>query len=275
MKHKKKNKPVLKLRTALFKGSFIHNPILTQAIGICPIIAVASTAMQALCLSFTVFVLLTVTEALTSLFLKKVPRYIRVALYTLLSSAVILLIEPLISEFTVGTSSGMGIYIYLLAVNGLIAVRNEKFACKTTLRNSLTDAFASSVGYTVVALLLGIIREVLTYGTVFGFDSSRPVIPAASMPFVALMIVGIIAAVHKAYIIRFHPDEQRDTFSLASADEKPVWKDPGLGKNQKKAKIKAKSDDTESFDQIRPRYSIEDLETDDGSSVFRQEDDNA
>ncbi len=273
MKRKTQNKPVLKLRTALFKGGFIHNPILTQVIGICPVIAVASTAIQALLLSFVIFVLLTVTEASTSLFLKKVPRYVRVAVYTLVSSAVIILLEPLISGFGALTSSGMGIYIYLLAVNGLIAVRNEKFACKTTLRNSLTDAFSCSVGYTAVALLVGILREVFTYGTAFGLEFSRPVIPAASMPFVALMIVGILAAIHKAYIIRFHPDEQRDTFSLASADEKPVWKDPGLGSQQKKKKIKA--NEAESFDQIRPRYSIEDLDLDDESTASAQEGNNA
>ncbi len=251
----KKQHPKLKIKTALFKGSFIHNPVLTQVIGICPIVAVATTVKNAFTISLALFLSLTVCEAVTSLLLKKIKRYIRVALYSVVSAVVIALFEPLL----IFSDSAPGIFLYLIAVNALIVIRCEKFACRTNLRNSLVDSVACSVGFGAVALIVGALRELMTYGTVFPAENVLPKITASAMPFTALIITGILAALHKAYIIKFHPQEETDTFSLSSAEEKPVFKDPGLGKKAQKPKRK-KSDD-ENFDIIRPRYSIEDIPT--------------
>lgn len=253
MPKEKKQKPKLKLKTALFKGSFIHNPLLTQVIGICPVVAVCTTIKNALALSFVTALLLMICEALTSLLLKKVSRFIRVALYAVLSAVVIAVIEPFISDF----GANIGIYLYLLSVNALIVIRCEKFASRTTVRNSLVDAVACSVGYGAVALIVGTVREFITYGTVFPSADATPKISASALPFVGLAVLGILAAVHKAYIIKFHPTEEMDTFSLLSVEEKPVFKDPGL--MQKKQKPKKRTDEDDNFDAIRPRYSIEDI----------------
>ena len=255
MAKNKKQQPKLKIKTALFKGSFIHNPVLTQVIGICPIVAVATTVKNALTISLALFLALTVCEAVTSLLLKKIKRYIRVALYAVISSVVIALFEPMLLL----SDSAPGIYLYLIAVNALIAIRCEKFACRTNLRNSLVDSVACGVGFGAVALTVGAVRELMTYGTLFPAEGVLPKITASSMPFTALIIIGILAALHKAFIIKFHPQEEIDTFSLGSVEEKPAFKDPGLGKKAQKTKRK-KSDD-ESFDIIRPRYSIEDIPT--------------
>lgn len=255
--------PKLNIKTALFKGSFIHNPVLTQVIGLCPIVAVATTVKNALTISLALFISLTVCEATTSLLLKKAKRYIRVALYAVISCVIIAISEPILLL----KGSVPGIYLYLVAINALIAIRCEKFACRTNLRNSLTDSFACSIGFGAVALIVGALRELMTYGTIFPAENVLPKITAASMPFTGLVIIGILAAVHKAYIIKFHPQEETDTFSLSSADEKPVFKDPGLGK--KVQKPKRKMSDEESFDMIRPRYSIEDIPTEE------REDENA
>lgn len=251
----KKEKPKLKLRTALFKGSFIHNPVLTQIIGICPIAAAATTLKNGFALSVAMLLLLVITECLTSLLLKKISRWVRVAVYALVCAAVIAVSEPFITSL----SSNLGIYLYLLSVNVLIVIRCEKFACRTTVRNSLVDAVACSVGFGAVALIVGAVRELITYGTLFPAEDTPPKISASALPFAALVILGILAALHKAYIIRFYPTEERDTFSLMSVEEKTVLKDPGLG--QKKKKTKKKPDEEDNFDAIRPRYSIEDIET--------------
>ncbi|MBQ8503799.1 MAG: hypothetical protein IJ491_05935 [Clostridia bacterium] len=254
MAKNKKEQPKLKFRTALFKGSFIHNPVLTQVIGICPIVAAATTTKNGIALAVMTLLLLVAAEMLTSLFLKKIPRWVRIAVYTLSSALVTALFEPFITSI----SSNLGIYLYLLSVNALIVIRCEKFACRTTVRNSLVDAVACSVGFGAVSIIVGAVREFITYGTVFPEADALPKITASALPFVGLLILGILAALHKAYIIRFHPTEERDTFSLSSVEEKILLKDPGLGHKKKKSRKKASDD---SFDLIRPRYSIEDVVT--------------
>lgn len=267
MADKRREKPKLKLKTALFKGSFIHNPVLTQAIGLCPIVAAATTVRNSLSLSFMLMLLLLVNEGLTSLFLKKLSRWIRVAVYTLVSSVVVALFDSFAINLSSDSGAGLGIYLYLLSVNALIVIRCEQFAARTTLRNSLTDAFACSLGYGAVALIVGAVREFITYGTVMPSGDVTPKISAAALPFVALVILGFLAAMQKAYILKFHPTEETDTFSLQSAEDKVLLKDPGLG--QKKPQNKKRRFDEDSFDAIRPRYTIEDV------VIEREGDDNA
>lgn len=255
MAKNKNQQPKLRLKTALFKGSFIHNPVLTQVIGICPIVAVATTVKNSITVSLALFVCLAICETTASLLLKKVKRWVRAPLYVLISSVIIALCEPML----VLNGSAPGIFLYLIAVNALIVIRCEKFACRTNLRNSLVDSVACGLGFGIVALIVGALRELITYGTLFPAESDLPKITASSMPFTALIIIGILAALHKAFIIKFHPQEETDTFSLNPVEERSVFKDPGLGRKSHKPKIKNNDDDN--FDIIRPRYSIEDIPT--------------
>lgn len=247
----KKSKPVLSLSTALFKGSFVHNPVLTQIIGICPIIGAAITTANGLCLAVGITAVLTVTEAMTSLLLKKVPRWVRMAVYTLISLSVVLLCDRFIFSLSADGGAGLGIYFYLLCVNALAVIRCEKFACKTTVLNALTDGVAAGIGYGAVAVITGALRELITYGTLFSSADALPRFPQAAMPFTALIILGFLAAGHKWLLIKFYPDEVRDTFSMNAVNEKPVKKDPGLFSDKTKSKPKVIRDYDEA---IRPRH---------------------
>ncbi len=250
----KKSKPVLSLSTALFKGSFVHNPVLTQIIGICPIVGAATTVVNGLCLAVGVMAVLTVTEAVTSLLLKKVPRWLRMAIYTFLSLSVVLLCDRYIFSLAPDGGAGLGIYFYLLCVNALAVIRCEKFACKTTVLNAVTDGVAAGVGYGAVALTVGAVREYIAYGTLFTSADAVPCLPQSVLPFVALAVLGFLAAGHKWLLIKFYPDEVRDTFSMNAAYEKPVIKDPGLfsDKNNKPKVIR------DYDEKIRPRHGSED-----------------
>ncbi len=249
---KKHSKPVLSLSTALFKGSFVHNPVLTQIIGICPIVGAATSFLNGLCLALGITAILTVTEAITSLLLKKIPRWFRMCIYTVISLCIVLVCDRYIYSLTTDGGAGLGIYFYLLCVNALAVIRCEKFACRTGVINSITDGLAAGIGYGAVALIVGTIRELLTYGTIFPSADSVPRFPQAVLPFVALAIIGFLAAIHKWLLIRFYPDEVRDTFSMNSVFEKPVKKDPGLFTDKNKSKPKVIRDYDE---KIRPRHS--------------------
>lgn len=246
---KKKTTPVLSLSTALFKGSFVHNPVLTQIIGICPIVGAATTVMNGLCLAVGIIAILVINAIIASLFLKGLPRWLRMCLYTLISLGVVLLCDKYIFSLTSDEGATLGIYFYLLCVNALVVIRCEKFACKTGVLNALTDSLAAGIGYGVIALIVGAVREYITYGAIFTSSNAIPRFPTAATPFVALVIIAFLAAGHKWLLIKFYPEEIRDTFSMTSLSEKPILKDPGLFSDKKQPKV------MRSFDgEIRPRH---------------------
>ena len=253
----RKSKPVLKLSTALFKGAFVHNPVLTQIIGICPLLGAATTTLNGLCLAVGVTAAVTLCEAVTSLALKRVPRWIRMALYTVISLGTVLVCDRYIFSLTPDGGAGLGIYFYLLCVNATAVIRCEKFACKTTPLNAVTDGVATGIGYGAAAVAVGAVRELITYGALFTSADAVPRVPQAAMPFAALVILGFLAAGHKWLLIRFYPEEVRDTFSMSAVYEKPVKKDPGLFSDKKNSRPKVIRD----FDEkIRPRHGTEEKE---------------
>lgn len=246
----KKKTPVLKLSTALFKGSFVHNPVLTQIIGICPIVGAATSVTDGLALSLMLTVILVVTEVVTSLLLKKVPRWLRMCIYALIGTALTLLCDSFIYKLTPNDGAGLGVYFYLLCINALAVIRCEKFACKTSVLNSATDGLAAGIGFGAVAVIVGAVRELLNYGTIFAPADAVPRLSQTAMPFVALVILGFLAATHKWLLIKFYPEEVRDTFSMNAVFEKPAKKDPGLFTDKTKAKPKVIRD----YEEIRPRH---------------------
>lgn len=233
MKIKLPSRPTLRLSTALFKGSFVHNPVLTQIIGICPIVGAATSFTNALALWIMLGINLAVCEGLTSLILKRIPRWLRMCFYTAISLCLILLSDRFILPLTRDAGAGLGIYFYMLSLNALTVIRCEKFAGRTSFFNSIIDAFAASLGYGVIALTVGTVRELLNYGTLFASENTLPRLPRTSMTFIALIILAFLAAAHKWIMIKFYDGEIRDTFSLNAVFEKPVLRDPGLASDRK------------------------------------------
>ncbi len=256
---KNKSSRKLKLSTALFKGGYVHNTILTQLTGICPIAAAATDFKNAFFLSIAFTMLIIVCETVASALFKGISRWIRVCLYSLVS---VICLIPVFSWINEQNITALGVYLSLLCVNGIIVIRCEKFSVRTTVRNSLFDALATAAGFSVVALIVGIIREFIVYGTAFGIKSGNPPkISAMAMPFGGLIILGFLAAIQKWSVKKFFPDEITDTFSFSGAFEAPAIKDPGLNSKAEREKAKARAEEIREYDKIKPRYSIEDIES--------------
>lgn len=248
-----------KIRLSLFKGAFIHNPILTQAAGVFALILAAKSLRDGFALALMSGIILFVNEAAAGLLLKRLPRWLRVALYTLISAAVIYIAEPLILLLTLAERV-LPLGFCLLSVNTLTVIRCERFACKNKLRHCIVDAFSGAVGYGAVALIIGAARELIAYGTLLRSTDTLPAIPNGAMPFIAFALLGFLAAAHKAIVIRFYPKEQTDTFSMRGSNEKTVLRDPGLG-NRKKPSV---SDDSDDYDIIDLRPARRDIQEGDG-----------
>ena len=197
---------------ALFSSTFIHNPVLIQAAGLCAIVAVATTLKTAVLLAAAFFPVLIITQVFACLALKKVPRWIRVAIYLLIGTAIIAGIIYAIDTFMPEISLGAGIYLALTAANSIIALHCEKLAVKTDLRHAFFDSVATALGYAAVIIPIGALREMIGSSTIWGANIKVPMtFPAILMPFGGFLFLAFFAAALKALINKRLPEHSTET----------------------------------------------------------------
>ena len=197
---------------ALFSSTFIHNPVLIQAAGLCAIVAVATTLKTAALLAAAFFPVLIITQVFACLELKKVPRWIRVAIYLLIGTAIIAGIIYAIDTFMPEISLGAGIYLALTAANSIIALHCEKLAVKTDLRHAFFDSVATALGYAAVIIPVGALREMIGSSTIWGANIKVPMTyPAILMPFGGFLVLAFFAAALKALINKRFPEHSAET----------------------------------------------------------------
>lgn len=197
---------------ALFSSTFIHNPVLIQAAGLCAIVAVATTLKTAVLLAAAFFPVLIITQVFACLALKKVPRWIRVAIYLLIGTAIIAGIIYAIDTFMPEISLGAGIYLALTAANSIIALHCEKLAVKTDLRHAFFDSVATALGYAAVIIPVGALREMIGSSTIWGANIKVPMtFPAILMPFGGFLVLAFFAAALKALINKRFPEHSAET----------------------------------------------------------------
>ena len=188
-------------------SALIKNPILFEAIGLCPVVAIAQSLKLAVFLAVVTAVELIVCETLASFFLKNVRRYWRVALYVIFGVAIIFPVMYVTNRFFPDTTANFGVYLPLMAVNSLIALHCERVAVKNDVKTSFIDASSAALSYGVVAILVGLLREVLAKGTIWDISLNTPIkLPAILMPFGGLLIMGFLAAGLKAFIGAKYPE---------------------------------------------------------------------
>lgn len=192
-------------------SAVIKNPLLFEAVGLCPVVAIALSLRLALFLALVTAIEMAVCEVLASLMLKNVRRYWRVALYVIFGTAIIYPIMYVTGRFFPDMSMNFGIYLPLMAVNSLVALHCERVAVKNNVTDSLVDALSASLSYGAVTVIVGFVRELLALGTIGGADIHLPVkFPALIMPFGGLLIMGFLAAALKAVISVKYPNASPD-----------------------------------------------------------------
>lgn len=198
--------------TIVLKGAVIFNPVLIQLAGIC-LVAAASTDVITAVLFSIVFSLVTLVNCLlASLLFKKLPRWVRVALYVIIGLAIVCPISYAVELLELPFNSRVQMYMPLLAVNSVTSVHCEQFSVKHSVKESLQDAVAVSIGFGGVMLILGILREVIGTasfaGLSLGLDSQ---LSGMVMPFGGFIILGYIAMFLKWYINKYCPEFNEQT----------------------------------------------------------------
>ena len=152
----------------LFKDGLWHNnPALVQLLGLCPLLAVTNSVVNALGLGVVTTLVLVAANGLVSITRNKVNSDVRLPTFVMIIAALVTIAELLMQAFTYELYQILGIFIPLIVTNCAILGRAEAYACKNPLAPALLDGLAMGVGFGIVLVLLGAMREILGQGTIF------------------------------------------------------------------------------------------------------------
>jgi electron transport complex protein RnfE len=150
------------------KGLWRENPVFIQVLGLCPALAVSNTAINALTMGLaTTFVLLMSGMSVSAL-RNFIPREARIVSFICIIASFVTAVDYVIQAISIELSRSLGAFIALIVVNCLILGRAEAFASKNTFGRSVLDALGMGVGFTVALLWIGVVREILGSGSLFG-----------------------------------------------------------------------------------------------------------
>ena len=149
------------------KGLWRENPIFVQVLGMCPTLAVTTKALFGFSMGMaTLFVLICSSVAISSI-RKHIPPQVRIVTFTVIIATFVTSADYFLKANFYTISKELGPYVPLIVVNCIILGRQEAFASKHGVFASLLDAFGMGIGFTAVLILLGSIRELLGFGTIF------------------------------------------------------------------------------------------------------------
>ncbi|MBD8165844.1 electron transport complex subunit E [Erwinia persicina] len=154
-------------KNLLVGGLWKNNSALVQLLGLCPLLAVTSTATNALGLGLATTLVLTCTNSAISLSRRWVPSEIRIPIYVMIIAAVVSCVQMLINAYAYGLYQSLGIFIPLIVTNCIVVGRAEAVASKSSVPLSALDGMAIGLGATSVMVVLGSIREIIGNGTIF------------------------------------------------------------------------------------------------------------
>jgi len=150
------------------RGLWRENPVLRLLLGLCPVLAVTTSAENALGMGIaTTFVLIS-SNLVVSAIKGVVPSQMRIPIYIVIIATFVTVVDLVLKGYFFELSKSLGLFIPLIVVNCMILGRSESFASKNGLFKSLVDGLGMGVGFTLTLLALGSIREILGAGALFG-----------------------------------------------------------------------------------------------------------
>lgn len=150
------------------KGLWDQNPVFVQVLGMCPVLAVSNTAMNALAMGLATAFVLVMSNAVISSLRRFIPKQVRIATYILVIATFVTVVDYAIQAISLSLYRALGAFISLIVVNCLILGRAEAFASKNTVGRSVMDGLGMGVGFVFALLILGAVREILGMGSLFG-----------------------------------------------------------------------------------------------------------
>ena len=154
----------------LYNGVIKENPTLVLTLGMCPTLAVTTSAINGAGMGLASTVVLTLSNVMISLLRKFIPDRVRMPAYIVIVASFVTIVQFLMQGFVPSLYSSLGIYIPLIVVNCIILGRAEAYASKNGPILSMFDGLGMGIGFTLALTVLGAFREILGAGSVFGFS---------------------------------------------------------------------------------------------------------
>lgn len=152
------------------KGIWKENPVFVSVLGMCPSLAVTNSAVNAMAMGLATLFVLLGSSFLVSVLRNVIPKQVRITAYIVIIATFVTVIDFSLAAFFPDIHKALGAFIALIVVNCLILGRQESFASKNKPGMALMDAAGMGVGFTFALLCIGIIREVLGNGSLFGMS---------------------------------------------------------------------------------------------------------
>ena len=170
---------------ALKNGMIDENPTFIQVIGTCPTLAVTTSAINGIGMGLSTTAVLMCSNLFISLLRKIIPDTVRIPCFIVVIASFVTIVQLLLSAFLPSLNASLGLYIPLIVVNCIILGRAEAFASKFGPVESFFDGVGNGLGFTVAITVIGLIREFIGSGTLFGLT----VLPEA-FPKTLIMIMS-------------------------------------------------------------------------------------
>ncbi len=186
------------------------NPILVQVLGICSALAVTSQLKPAIVMGLAVTIITAFSNVIISIIRNTIPQRIRIIVQLVVVAALVTIVSQVLKAFAYDVSVQLSVYVGLIITNCILMGRLEAFAMMNKPWPSFLDGVGNGLGYALILVIMGAVRELLGRGSLLGFQ----LIPEGAynfgyvnngmmtMPAMALILVGCVIWVHRAYIYK-------------------------------------------------------------------------
>ena len=186
------------------------NPVLVQVLGICSALAVTSQLKPAIVMGLAVTIITAFSNVIISIIRNTIPQRIRIIVQLVVVAALVTIVSQVLKAFAYDVSVQLSVYVGLIITNCILMGRLEAFAMMNKPWPSFLDGVGNGLGYALILVIMGAVRELLGRGSLLGFQ----LIPEGAynlgyvnngmmtMPAMALILVGCVIWVHRAYIYK-------------------------------------------------------------------------
>ena len=183
-----------------------QNPITVQVLGVCSCLAVTAQLKPAVVMALSVTVVVALANLIISLLRKTIPPRIRIIVQLVVVSMLVVLVDQVLKAYMYDVSKQLSVFVGLIITNCIVMGRLEAFAMSNPPLPSLLDGIGNGLGYSVVLVTLGFVRELLGSGTLWGYPVMEKIglfkigyenNGLMIMPPMALILVGIIIWIHR------------------------------------------------------------------------------
>ncbi|NPD91497.1 NADH:ubiquinone reductase (Na(+)-transporting) subunit D [Xylanibacter muris] len=188
----------------------LDNPVLVQVLGICSALAVTSQLKPAIVMGLAVTVITGFSNVIISVIRKTIPTRIRIIVQLVVVAALVTVVSQVLKAFAYDVSVQLSVYVGLIITNCILMGRLEAFAMINKPLPSLIDGISNGLGYAAILVMVGFFREFFGRGTVLGiqvipqsvYDAGYVNNGLMTMPAMALILVGCIIWIHRAYFYK-------------------------------------------------------------------------